>query len=89
MGDDPAMRMLLPVGRSGWAIAAGYAGLISFGCWPLGPIALGLGLLAMRDIKRNPQKHGMGRAILGIVGGTLGTFILALGLVALAIDAAK
>ena len=25
-GDDPVMRMLLPVGRSGWAIAAGYLG---------------------------------------------------------------
>ena len=29
IGDDPAIRMLLPVGRSGWAIASGYLGLIS------------------------------------------------------------
>ena len=29
LGDDAAMRMLLPVGRSGWAIAAGYLGLFS------------------------------------------------------------
>src|SRR4051812_21407307 len=30
IGDDAGMRMLLPVGRSGWAIAAGYLGLFSF-----------------------------------------------------------
>ncbi len=29
LGDDPAMRWILPVGRSGWAIAAGYLGLFS------------------------------------------------------------
>ena len=34
VGDDPAMRMLLPVGRSGWAIAAGYLGLFSFIIFP-------------------------------------------------------
>jgi len=28
-GDDQALRWLLPVGRSGWAIAAGYFGLFS------------------------------------------------------------
>ena len=27
-GDDPVARALLPVGRSGWAIAAGYLGLL-------------------------------------------------------------
>jgi hypothetical protein len=29
LGDDPAMRLLLPVGLSGWAIASGYLGLVS------------------------------------------------------------
>ena len=31
IGDDAGIRMLLPVGRSGWAIAAGYLGLFGDG----------------------------------------------------------
>ena len=66
--------MLLPVGRSGWAIASGYLGLISL--FPFIGILTGIaavvtGVLAIRDIKRNPQRHGMGRAIFGIVVGAL------------------
>lgn len=70
IGDDAAIRMLLPVGRSGWAIAAGYAGLLS----PLlvfAPLALLFGILALRDIKRNRQRHGKGRAVFGVVMGVL------------------
>ena len=70
------MRMLLPVGRSGLAIAAGYAGLFALLIVPA-PLALLLGVLAVRDIKKNPKKHGMGRAIFGIVVGALGTALLA------------
>ena len=77
IGEDPAVRMLIPVGRSGLAIAAGYAGL--FALIPcLAPIALVLGILAIRDLKRHPDKHGMGRAIFGVVMGilcTIGTII--------------
>lgn len=74
IGQDAGMRMLLPVGRSGWAIASGYLGLLSV--FPLVGILFGLGaiitgLLAVRDIKRNPHRHGMGRAIFGIVMGAL------------------
>lgn len=75
LGDDPAMRMLLPVGRSGLAIAAGYAGLFALLILPA-PLALLLGLLAVWDIRRNPKKHGMGRAVFGIVTGALGTGVL-------------
>jgi hypothetical protein len=72
LGDDAGIRMLIPVGRSGLAIAAGYLGLLScFGF--LAPIALIVGILAIRDIKQHPEKHGMGRAIFGIVMGALGT----------------
>ena len=39
LGDDAGMRLLLPVGRSGWAIAAGYLGLFSLAVIPA-PIAL-------------------------------------------------
>ncbi len=77
IGEDPGMRMLLPVGRSGWAIAAGYLGLVSVLCVP-GPLALIAGLLAVRDMRRHPEKHGMGRAVFGIIMGALGSVGLAL-----------
>jgi Domain of unknown function (DUF4190)/zinc-ribbon domain len=67
-----AERMLMPVGRSGWAIAAGYAGLFGFLIAPA-PIALVLGIVAIVDLKRNPEKHGWGRAIFGTLIGLLGT----------------
>lgn len=70
------MRMVLPVGRSGLAIAAGYAGLFALLLFPA-PIALILGIAAIIDIRRNPEKHGMGRAIFGLVTGGLGTALIA------------
>lgn len=68
LGEDPAIRMLLPVGRSGWAIAAGYFGLFSLLCLPA-PIAVILGITAIVHLRRNPHLHGMGRAIFGLVMG--------------------
>lgn len=63
-------RMVLPVGRSGWAIAAGYLGLFSL--LPIiGLFSLAIGVFALRDIKRNPHKHGKGRAIFAIVMGLI------------------
>lgn len=77
--------MLLPVGRSLWAIAAGYAGLFAvLVC--AAPIALVLGIIAIRDIKRHPEKHGMGRAIFGLVMGILFTIPLIVMLIALAAE---
>jgi uncharacterized RDD family membrane protein YckC len=61
---------LLPTGRSGWAIAAGYLGLFSLLLVPA-PFALGAGVLGLRDIRRNPRLGGRGRAIFGIVMGSL------------------
>ena len=72
LGDDAMLRMLLPVGRSWWAIAAGYAGLFAVICFPA-PIALILGLVAIWDIKSHPEKHGLGRAVFGLVMGILGS----------------
>ena len=63
-------RLILPIGRSRWAIIAGYLGLLSF-IPGVGILAIVTGVLAVRDIKRNPEKHGMGRAITGIVLGVL------------------
>ena len=72
--DDVALRAVLPVGRSGWAIAAGYLALFSVLLIPA-PFALACGLMGMRDIKRHPEKHGMGRAIFGVVMGALGVTV--------------
>jgi hypothetical protein len=86
--DDAMLRMLLPVGRSGWAIAAGYLGLFSVLFVPA-PLALLTGILAVREIRRNPKKHGMGRAVFGIVMGGIGTVALVLALIAVAAGAFK
>ena len=72
--DSATMRMLLPVGRSGLAIAAGYVGLFSVLILPA-PIAFTLGVLAVRDIKRHPEKHGMGRAVFAVVAGGFFTIL--------------
>lgn len=70
--DSPAMRMLLPVGRSGWAIAAGYLGLLAFLLYPA-PIAVVISIVAISDLRTHRKKHGMGRAVFGLVMGILGT----------------
>jgi len=70
MENDPAMRMLLPIGCSGYAIIAGYFGLFSLIIFPA-PLALIFGLLALRDIKQHPHKGGRGRAIFGVVMGAI------------------
>jgi predicted acyltransferase len=76
------------VGRSGWAIAAGYLGLISVLLLPA-PLAVLCGILAIRDIKKHPDRHGMGRAIFGLVLGGLGTILLVAMLVGLMIAGIK
>lgn len=69
------MRMLLPVGRSFWAIAAGYLGLLSI-LLVFAPFALITGILAILDIRKNPEKHGMGRAIFGVAMGAFFSLLL-------------
>jgi hypothetical protein len=76
LGKDPLMRMVMPVGRSGLAIAAGYLGLVSVMIPFAAPVALVVGILALRDLRRHPEKHGMGRAIFGVVMGGLFTILL-------------
>lgn len=78
LADDPAMRWVLPVGQSAWSIAAGYLGLISLGACFLGPFAILCGIIAIRELRGNPRLSGWGRAIVGLVLGSLGTlgFIL-------------
>ena len=79
IGQNVGMRMILPVGRSGWAIAAGYLGLFAFVILPA-PLALLISIIAIVDIRKhrndpNPR-HGMGRAVFGLITGTLGTVVL-------------
>ena len=69
------MRILLPVNRSGYAIVAGYLGLVSILLIPA-PFALLFGFLGIRDIRSNDEKHGMGRAIFGIVMGAIFSILL-------------
>jgi len=70
LGDDPGMRMLLPVGRSGYAIASGYLGLVSM-IPILAPLAILFGILAIVEIRKRPDLHGMGRAVFGIAMGAI------------------
>ena len=75
-GDDAVLRMLVPVGRSGWAIVAGYLGLVGWLIFPLGPFALLTAWLGHRAIRADPHAHGMGRVVLGYIGGAIGTALL-------------
>ena len=83
---EEGLQWLVPIGRSGWAIAAGYCGLLS--CFPFVGLLFGVlgvvtGILALRACKRDPRLGGRGRAILGILAGAiagLGNLLLVLGL---------
>jgi hypothetical protein len=66
--DASQLRWLLPVGRSFYAIVAGYLGLLSI--FPvLAQLAVIFGLLGLRDIRQHPEKSGSGRAWFGIIAG--------------------
>ncbi len=76
---DENLKWIIPIGVSGWAIASSYLGL--FSVIAIGaPFALLTGILALRDINRNPGRGGKGRAIFGIVMGSV--FLLAYGYLA-------
>ena len=78
---DPALRMIIPIDRSIWAIAAGYLGLFALICFPA-PIALIVGIIALRDIKQSGgKKHGLGRAWFGIIMGAIFTLLLIGGII--------
>ena len=71
---DEGLQYVIPINTSGLAIAAGYVGLISVLCLPA-PLALLLGILALRHLKKNPKLHGKGRAIFAIAMGGLFTVV--------------
>ncbi len=75
-GEHPsdALHWIVPTGRSWQTIAAGYVGLVSLLLFPLGPVAIVLGVLGLRAASRQGS-HGRGRAIFGIVAGVIATII--------------
>jgi hypothetical protein len=66
---------MLPTGRSWQSIAAGYVALFAWLIWPLGPVALVLGVWALVRASRDGS-HGRGRAIFAVVIGMLATVML-------------
>jgi hypothetical protein len=67
-------RYLIPTGRPGSAIAAGYLGLFSL--LPLfGIVSIIVSLVALRTLKRNPHLLGRGRAWFGLVMGIVFTLL--------------
>ena len=80
LGDSAGMRVLLPVGRSGWSIAAGYLGFLALAVIPA-PLALAVSLVAIADIQKSKNtdkpKYGMARAVFGLIMGLVGTAVLA------------
>jgi hypothetical protein len=76
--NDRALEWVLPINRSGLAIAAGYLGLVTIPVVIAGPVAVLLGILALRDIKQHPEKRGKGRAWFGIVYGGLAAIVAVL-----------
>lgn len=79
LGDDAGVRLLIPVGRSLWAVAAGYLGLFAFLILPA-PVSLLVSLIAIRKIQESRQTakplYGMGRAVFGLVMGVIGCLAL-------------
>ncbi|MBR1920987.1 MAG: DUF4190 domain-containing protein [Kiritimatiellae bacterium] len=72
--NSAAIRLVLPVGRTPLSIVAGYLGLLS-PILILAPVSLIVGILAIRDLKAHPDKHGLGRAWFGtIMGGVFSIF---------------
>lgn len=80
---DPAMRFILPFGRTPLSIAAGYLGLACFLVPVAGPIALVVGILALSELKMKPEALGRGRAWFAVIVGGLDTLLLAVMLVVL------
>jgi hypothetical protein len=79
--DDQGLQFVVPVNTNLLAILAGYLGLVSVLCVPA-PFALIVGLIALRQLEKNPGQHGKGRAIFGVVMGVL--FSLPLPVIAVA-----
>lgn len=85
VGNDAAA-FIVPIGVPVSAVLSCWMGIISMlVCWPLGPVALILGIVGLRTIKRSQPEPdpttsralGIARAWIGIITGSIGTLIAA------------
>lgn len=68
---DP-LHWVLPLGRTWQSVAAGYVALVALVVWPLGPLAVALGVTGIQAARRT-GRHGRGRAWFAVVVGVLST----------------
>ena len=79
--NDDALAYIVPINTSVWAIFASYAGLLAL-AGIFAPLALLLGIIALWDVKKHPEKKGKGRAVFAVVMGAVFTPLFVLGLIA-------
>jgi hypothetical protein len=73
--EEKVIEWVVPINRSGWAIAAGYVALFNLPFAFLGPISVILGIIGLLDAKKK-NKRGKGRALFAIIYGAIATAIL-------------
>jgi hypothetical protein len=78
LGAEPTdpLHWIVPLGRTWQSIAAGYVALFATVVWFLGPVALGLGVWALRASRRSGGR-GRGRAVFAIIVGALSSVAFA------------
>ena len=72
-GPDSLLHWMVPVGRSWQSVTAGYVGLAALFFWILGPVAIALGVLALRQARLGG--HGTGRAIFALITGAIASLL--------------
>jgi hypothetical protein len=88
-GPAPAAVSAVPVIRpTGMAQAALVSGVLSVFLCPA-PVAIVLGILGIRDVKRAPGRIGLGRSIFGLAAGLVGSLVLGAVGVGLVLDEAR
>jgi hypothetical protein len=73
--EEQALGFVVPIGTDPLAIVASYVGLVGLAIWPLAPVALLLGILALRRRGRYPHQANSFRCIASIVLGALGILV--------------
>lgn len=68
-GPSGALHWIVPVGRSWQSIVAGYVAILALFVWPVGPVALGLGIWALARARQGG--HGRGRAVFAVIVGSV------------------
>jgi hypothetical protein len=81
-GGDRALGYFVPVGVEPFSLAAGYLGLLSLAGGCLGPISVVVSIIGFVRLRKQPGQRGHVRCAIGLVGGLLGSVMLALIIVA-------